>query len=81
MYDINKLILSLIAAMGLLISGLLGIGLYWSNSGLMTLIISSAFITVACVSTSSLLSAVVALFPTSMRYDLSILTISLQAVN
>ncbi|KAH8413996.1 hypothetical protein KR222_000696, partial [Zaprionus bogoriensis] len=52
---------------GLLISGLLGIALYWSVSSLMTIIISSAFITVAGVSFSSLLGTVVALFPTQLR--------------
>ncbi|XP_034485624.1 synaptic vesicle glycoprotein 2C-like isoform X2 [Drosophila innubila] len=52
---------------GLFISGILGMTLYWSFNSLMTIIISSAFITVACVSVSSLLGAVVALFPTQLR--------------
>lgn len=52
---------------GLLISGSLGIALYWSVNGLSTLIISSVFLSVAGVSTSSLLGVVLALFPTSLR--------------
>ncbi|XP_059218518.1 synaptic vesicle glycoprotein 2C isoform X1 [Stomoxys calcitrans] len=52
---------------GLLLSGCLGFGLYWATSGLETLIISSLFITVCSISTSSLLGMVVGLFPTTMR--------------
>ncbi|XP_017471115.1 PREDICTED: synaptic vesicle glycoprotein 2C [Rhagoletis zephyria] len=52
---------------GLLISGFFGIGLYWSVSGLTTLIISSAFLTVTSVSTSSLLGILINLFPTALR--------------
>ncbi|KAM7361417.1 uncharacterized protein ACRADG_011793 [Cochliomyia hominivorax] len=52
---------------GLFLSGALGVALYWSNSGLMTLIISAIFITVSSISTSSLLGLVVALFPTTLR--------------
>lgn len=54
-------------AYGLFISAVLGFGLYWSINGLTTIIISSAFITVAGVAVSSLLGAVVALFPTQLR--------------
>ncbi|XP_004529191.1 putative transporter SVOPL isoform X2 [Ceratitis capitata] len=52
---------------GLLISGVLGISLYWSVNGLTTLIISSAFLAIASVSTSSLLGVVINVFPTSLR--------------
>ncbi|XP_037954979.1 synaptic vesicle glycoprotein 2C-like [Teleopsis dalmanni] len=52
---------------GLFISGTCGMSLYWSSSGLTTLIISSFFITVSSISTSSLLGVVVTLFPTSLR--------------
>ncbi|XP_073819753.1 synaptic vesicle glycoprotein 2B-like [Musca autumnalis] len=52
---------------GLLISGGLGLSLYWSSNGLTTLIISSLFITLCGISTSSLLGMVVGLFPTTMR--------------
>ncbi|KAL7729643.1 hypothetical protein ACLKA6_007921 [Drosophila palustris] len=52
---------------GLFISGILGLTLYWSINSLMTIIVSSAFITVACISISSLMGAVVALFPTQLR--------------
>lgn len=54
-------------AYGLFISAVLGFGLYWSINSLTTIIISSAFITVAGVAVSSLLGAVVALFPTQLR--------------
>lgn len=52
---------------GLFISGILGMTLYWSINSLMTIIISSLFVTVSCVSFSSLMSTVVALFPTQLR--------------
>ncbi|XP_059218519.1 synaptic vesicle glycoprotein 2C isoform X2 [Stomoxys calcitrans] len=52
---------------GLLISGFLGLSLYWSNSGLTTLIISTLFINVSLISTSSLLSMVICSFPTTLR--------------
>ncbi|XP_075165486.1 synaptic vesicle glycoprotein 2B-like [Haematobia irritans] len=52
---------------GLFISGCLGFSLYWSSSGLITLIISSLFITLCGISTSSLLGMVVGLFPTTLR--------------
>ncbi|XP_059219149.1 synaptic vesicle glycoprotein 2C [Stomoxys calcitrans] len=57
----------LLLTSGLFISGCLGFGLYWSSSGLNTLIISSMFITLCGVSTSSLLGMVVGLFPTTLR--------------
>ncbi|KAH8381387.1 hypothetical protein KR093_003932, partial [Drosophila rubida] len=52
---------------GLLVSGVLGIALYWSINSLTTIVISSAFVTVSGVAVSSLLGAVVALFPTQLR--------------
>ncbi|XP_062124945.1 synaptic vesicle glycoprotein 2C-like isoform X2 [Drosophila sulfurigaster albostrigata] len=52
---------------GLFISSILGLALYWSVNSLMTLCLASAFLTVAGVSFSSLLSAVVSLFPTQLR--------------
>ncbi|XP_034485625.1 synaptic vesicle glycoprotein 2B-like [Drosophila innubila] len=52
---------------GLLVSGVLGIALYWSVNSLSTIVISSAFVTVSGVAVSSLLGAVVALFPTQLR--------------
>ncbi|KAH8398465.1 hypothetical protein KR215_005769, partial [Drosophila sulfurigaster] len=55
------------AAYGLFISSILGLALYWSVNSLMTLCLASAFLTVAGVSFSSLLSAVVSLFPTQLR--------------
>ncbi|XP_075145758.1 uncharacterized protein LOC142220469 isoform X2 [Haematobia irritans] len=52
---------------GLFISGCLGLSLYWSNSGLSTLILSTLFINVSLISTSSLLGMVIASFPTTLR--------------
>ncbi|XP_037943092.1 synaptic vesicle glycoprotein 2B-like [Teleopsis dalmanni] len=52
---------------GLFISGACGLSLYWSSSGLTTLVISSLFIAVCSVSTSTLLSVIVTLFPTTLR--------------
>ncbi|XP_068153690.1 synaptic vesicle glycoprotein 2C-like [Drosophila tropicalis] len=52
---------------GLFASGLLGFALYFSISSQMTLIISATFQTITIISFSSLLGAVVALFPTQLR--------------
>ncbi|ALC46518.1 CG31272, partial [Drosophila busckii] len=52
---------------GLFMSGTLGLALFWSSSSMMTLVISSAFVTVSGIAVSSLLGAVVALFPTQLR--------------
>ncbi|XP_034098230.2 probable metabolite transport protein CsbC isoform X2 [Drosophila albomicans] len=52
---------------GLLVSGVLGIALYWSINSLTTIIISSVFVTVSDVAISSLIGAVVALFPIQLR--------------
>ncbi|KAM8705918.1 hypothetical protein ACLKA7_010247 [Drosophila subpalustris] len=52
---------------GLLVSGFLGIGLYWSINSLTTVAISSAFGTVSGVAIASVMSAVIALFPTQLR--------------
>lgn len=66
-FYILPLFIVFLAVYGLFISGILGITLYWSVSSLMTLIVAAAFITVACVSFSSLMGTVVALFPTQLR--------------
>ncbi|XP_068153300.1 synaptic vesicle glycoprotein 2C-like [Drosophila tropicalis] len=52
---------------GLFLSGTLGITLYFSVSSLMTLIVSATFLTITGIAVSSLLGAVVALFPTQLR--------------
>ncbi|EDW13774.1 synaptic vesicle glycoprotein 2C [Drosophila mojavensis] len=52
---------------GLFISGILGIGLYWSVNSVMTIALSSAYVTVGGIAVSSLLGAVVSLFPTQLR--------------
>ncbi|XP_017873788.1 PREDICTED: organic cation/carnitine transporter 7 [Drosophila arizonae] len=52
---------------GLFITGILGIGLYWSVNSVMTIALSSAYVTVGGIAVSSLLGAVVSLFPTQLR--------------
>ncbi|KAH8267625.1 hypothetical protein KR018_009315 [Drosophila ironensis] len=52
---------------GLFLSGTFGILLYFSVSSLMTLIVSATFLTITGIAVSSLLGAVVALFPTQLR--------------
>lgn len=66
---LKSILIYFLSAYGLLVSGILGITLYWSVSSLMTLIVAAAFITIGCVSFSSLMGAVVALFPTQFRWD------------
>ncbi|XP_023173617.2 synaptic vesicle glycoprotein 2C [Drosophila hydei] len=52
---------------GLFISGFLGIGLYWSVNSVMTIALSASYVTVGGIAVSSLLGAVVSLFPTRLR--------------
>ncbi|KAH8382697.1 hypothetical protein KR009_004840, partial [Drosophila setifemur] len=52
---------------GLFLSGTFGLVLYFSVNSLMTLIISAIFLTITGIAVSSLLGAVVALFPTQLR--------------
>ncbi|XP_034665589.1 synaptic vesicle glycoprotein 2C [Drosophila subobscura] len=52
---------------GLYISGTFGLLLYFSVSSLMTLTVSALFLTITGIAVSSLLGAVVALFPTQLR--------------
>ncbi|XP_033167067.1 synaptic vesicle glycoprotein 2B [Drosophila mauritiana] len=52
---------------GLFLSGTFGLMLYFSVSSLMTLIVSATFLTITGIAVSSLLGAVVALFPTQLR--------------
>ncbi|XP_017020359.1 synaptic vesicle glycoprotein 2C [Drosophila kikkawai] len=52
---------------GLFLSGTFGLILYFSVSSLMTLIVAATFLTITGIAVSSLLGAVVALFPTQLR--------------
>ncbi|XP_016989964.2 synaptic vesicle glycoprotein 2B [Drosophila rhopaloa] len=52
---------------GLFLSGTFGLILYFSVSSLMTLIVSATFLTITGIAVSSLLGAVVMLFPTQLR--------------
>uniref|UniRef100_A0A182N761 Major facilitator superfamily (MFS) profile domain-containing protein n=1 Tax=Anopheles dirus TaxID=7168 RepID=A0A182N761_9DIPT len=52
---------------GLLLAGCSGTALYWARSSLVTLVLSSCYITVCSIASTALVGAVVAMFPTSMR--------------
>ncbi|EDW38490.1 GL12623 [Drosophila persimilis] len=52
---------------GLYLSGAFGMLLYFSVSSMMTLFVSATFLTITGIAVSSLLGAVVALFPTQLR--------------
>uniref|UniRef100_A0A182P260 Major facilitator superfamily (MFS) profile domain-containing protein n=1 Tax=Anopheles epiroticus TaxID=199890 RepID=A0A182P260_9DIPT len=52
---------------GLLLAGFCGTALYWARSSLVTLILSSCYITIGSIASTALVGAVVAMFPTSMR--------------
>uniref|UniRef100_A0A182RT93 MFS domain-containing protein n=1 Tax=Anopheles funestus TaxID=62324 RepID=A0A182RT93_ANOFN len=52
---------------GLLLAGSSGTALYWARSSLVTLILSSCYITICSIASTALVGAVVAMFPTSMR--------------
>lgn len=52
---------------GLLLAGSCGTALYWARSSLVTLILSSCYITICSIASTALVGAVVAMFPTSMR--------------
>uniref|UniRef100_A0A182VRC7 Major facilitator superfamily (MFS) profile domain-containing protein n=1 Tax=Anopheles minimus TaxID=112268 RepID=A0A182VRC7_9DIPT len=52
---------------GLLMAGSCGTALYWARSSLVTLILSSCYITICSIASTALIGAVVAMFPTSMR--------------
>ncbi|XP_053680500.1 putative metabolite transport protein YwtG [Anopheles nili] len=54
-------------AYGLLLAGSCGTALYWARSSLVTLILSSCYITICSIASTALVGAVVAMFPTSMR--------------
>ncbi|KRK03385.1 uncharacterized protein Dyak_GE24671, isoform B [Drosophila yakuba] len=63
----GDLTLAPFAAYGLFLSGTFGLMLYFSVSSLMTLIVAAVFLTITGIAVSSLLGAVVALFPTQLR--------------
>uniref|UniRef100_A0A182QI24 Major facilitator superfamily (MFS) profile domain-containing protein n=1 Tax=Anopheles farauti TaxID=69004 RepID=A0A182QI24_9DIPT len=52
---------------GLLLAGCSGTALYWARSSLVTLVLSSCYITVCSIASTALVGSVVAMFPTSMR--------------
>ncbi|KAI8034523.1 hypothetical protein M5D96_012710 [Drosophila gunungcola] len=56
-----------IMTMGLFIAGCCSIMMYWSNSAISTVAIASLFVTMGSISATSVISASVNLFPTSLR--------------
>ncbi|KAH8273498.1 hypothetical protein KR018_008219, partial [Drosophila ironensis] len=56
-----------IMTIGLFCAGCLSIGMYWSNSATVTVAIASLFVTMGSISATSVISASVNLFPTSLR--------------
>ncbi|KAH8246065.1 hypothetical protein KR026_004157 [Drosophila bipectinata] len=56
-----------IMTLGLFCAGCLSIGMYWSNSAVVTVAIASLFVTMGSISATSVISASVNLFPTSLR--------------
>lgn len=53
--------------MGLFVAGCCSIGMYWSSSSISTVAIASLFVTMGSISATSVISASVNLFPTSLR--------------
>ncbi|XP_037955905.1 synaptic vesicle glycoprotein 2C-like [Teleopsis dalmanni] len=64
---VNLLTPKILLSICLAISGTIGISLYWSTTGLSTLIIVCGFMGATSICTSALMSIVVTLFPTSLR--------------
>ncbi|KAI8125492.1 hypothetical protein FF38_02310 [Lucilia cuprina] len=64
---INALGNKRIQVFGLLIAGTSGIALFWSSSALTTLIISSLYVCMGSISSTSAIGTSVNLFPTSLR--------------
>ncbi|XP_030378173.1 synaptic vesicle glycoprotein 2B [Scaptodrosophila lebanonensis] len=56
-----------ILSFGLFIAGCCGIGMYWSSSAASTVAIASLFVALGSISSTSVISASVSLFPTSLR--------------
>ncbi|KAL5273779.1 hypothetical protein ACFFRR_000498 [Megaselia abdita] len=52
---------------GLTLCGTMGLGLYWSTTSTMTLILSSLYVNIGSISTTSLLGVIVNFFPTNLR--------------
>ncbi|KAH8366605.1 hypothetical protein KR084_006463 [Drosophila pseudotakahashii] len=56
-----------IMTMGLFVAACCSIGMYWSNSAISTVALASLFVTMGSISATSVISASVNLFPTSLR--------------
>ncbi|XP_017006672.2 synaptic vesicle glycoprotein 2B [Drosophila takahashii] len=56
-----------IMTLGLFVAGCCSIGMYWSNTAISTVAIASLFVTMGSISATSVISASVNLFPTSLR--------------
>ncbi|XP_033168594.1 synaptic vesicle glycoprotein 2B [Drosophila mauritiana] len=64
---VNLVGVKLIMASGLLVAGGCSIGMYWSSSAASTVALASLFVTMGSISATSVISASVSLFPTSLR--------------
>lgn len=51
----------------LVISGWLGLSLYWAKTALMVFIATAGYVAIASVATNALVNVTVSLFPTSIR--------------
>ncbi|XP_032582255.1 synaptic vesicle glycoprotein 2B [Drosophila sechellia] len=64
---VNLVGVKLIMTSGLLVAGGCSIGMYWSSSAASTVALASLFVTMGSISATSVISASVSLFPTSLR--------------
>eukprot|EP00099_Drosophila_melanogaster_P010456 NP_001284764.1 uncharacterized protein Dmel_CG3690, isoform B [Drosophila melanogaster] len=64
---VNLVGVKLIMTSGLLIAAGCSIGMYWSSSAASTVALASLFVTMGSISATSVISASVSLFPTSLR--------------
>ncbi|XP_017067450.1 synaptic vesicle glycoprotein 2C [Drosophila eugracilis] len=64
---VNLVGIKRIMTLGLFMAGCCSIGMYWSSSAVWTVAIASLFVTMGSISATSVISASVNLFPTSLR--------------
>lgn len=56
-----------VSVYGLSIAGCCGLGLYWANSLLVTVILSSCYVSIGSICSTALIGVIVNMFPTSLR--------------
>lgn len=64
----KKIIISF-TVFSMLLSGLCGLLYFWVTSSLVTLILASIYVSFEMLCSTAIVSVVVAIFPTSLRYD------------